>query len=39
MLVMVNYKHSFIESILNEPVVKKIGFQPMVPFLVIPSFS
>lgn len=37
MLVMVNYKHSFIESIVNEPVIKKIGFGPTVPFLVIPD--
>lgn len=38
-LVMINYKHSFIESIVNEPVIKKIGFQPTVPFLVIPCMS
>ncbi|WP_372937260.1 universal stress protein [Seonamhaeicola sp.] len=37
MLAMVNYKHSFIEKIINEPVIKKIGFQPNVPFLVIPE--
>jgi nucleotide-binding universal stress UspA family protein len=36
MLVMINYKHSFIENILNEPVVSKIGFSPTVPFLAIP---
>lgn len=36
-LAMVNYKHSFIEKILNEPVIKKIGFHPNVPFLVIPE--
>lgn len=36
-LVMVNYKHSFIEKIINEPVIKKIGFHPIVPFLVIPE--
>lgn len=36
-LAMVNYKHSFIESIVNEPVIKKIGFHPIVPFLVIPD--
>lgn len=36
-LVMINYKHSFIEGIVNEPVIKKIGFQPTIPFLVIPS--
>ncbi|WP_299113954.1 universal stress protein [uncultured Winogradskyella sp.] len=36
-LVMVNYKHSFIESIINEPVIKRIGFHATVPFFVIPS--
>ena len=36
-LALVNYKHSFIESIINEPVVKKIGFHPIVPFFVIPE--
>lgn len=36
-LAMINYEHSFIEAILNEPVVKKIGFSPAVPFLVIPG--
>jgi nucleotide-binding universal stress UspA family protein len=37
MLVMVNYKHSFIENLINEPVIKKIGFSPIIPFLVIPD--
>ena len=36
-LAMVNYKHSIIESITREPVIKKIGFHPTVPFLVIPE--
>ncbi|WP_055444512.1 universal stress protein [Lacinutrix himadriensis] len=36
-LVLVNNKHSFIENIINEPVIKKIGFQPIIPFLVIPE--
>ncbi|RXJ50185.1 universal stress protein [Gelidibacter gilvus] len=36
-LAMVNYKHSFVERVIKEPVIKKIGFQPMVPFLVIPE--
>ncbi|WP_347173818.1 universal stress protein [Polaribacter uvawellassae] len=36
-LAMVNYKHSFIESITKEPVIKKIGFQPIIPFYVIPE--
>lgn len=35
MLAMVNYKHSFIEKITKEPVIKTIGFQPFIPFLVI----
>lgn len=37
MLAMVNYKHSFIEGIVKEPVIKKIGFHPVVPFYVIPD--
>ena len=37
MLVMVNYKHSFIESLIKEPIINKIGFQPKVPFFVIPD--
>lgn len=36
-LVMINYKHSFIQKIVNEPVIKKIGFHPKIPFLVIPE--
>ncbi|TGV04332.1 universal stress protein [Flavivirga rizhaonensis] len=36
-LAMVNYKHSFIEKIIHEPIIKKIGFQPIVPFLVVPE--
>ncbi|WP_339754384.1 universal stress protein [uncultured Winogradskyella sp.] len=35
-LAMINYKHSFIEKIVNEPVVNKIGFHSKIPFLVIP---
>ncbi|WOD42963.1 universal stress protein [Hwangdonia lutea] len=37
MLAMVNYKQSFIEKIVNEPIIKKIGFKPNIPFLVIPE--
>lgn len=37
LLAMVNYKHSFIEKIVKEPVIKNIGFHPIVPFLVIPA--
>lgn len=38
-LAMVNYKHSLLESIVKEPVIKKIGFRPVVPVLVIPYSS
>ncbi|MCB0383683.1 MAG: universal stress protein [Psychroserpens sp.] len=38
-LCMINYKHSFIENITKEPIIKKIGFQPSIPFLVIPDLS
>lgn len=36
-LTMVNYKHSFIESLVNEPVISKIGHHLKIPFLVIPE--
>lgn len=37
MLAMVNYSHGLFESILNEPVIKKLAFHPIVPILVIPE--
>jgi len=37
MLAMVNYKHSLIEYIVKEPVIKKLGFHLTIPFLVIPE--
>ncbi|GAA4272855.1 universal stress protein [Aquimarina gracilis] len=37
MLAMLRYRHSLIESITHEPVLKKIGFQASIPFLVIPT--
>lgn len=36
-LAIVNYKHSIIERIVNEPVIKKLANQPNVPMLVIPD--
>jgi len=39
MLVMVNYKHSFVENIIKEPVIKKVGFHPIVPFMIIPDLN
>ncbi|MCK8520949.1 universal stress protein [Aquimarina sp. D1M17] len=38
-LVMLRYRHSIIESITHEPIVKKIGFAADIPFLVIPTSS
>lgn len=38
-LTMINYKHSIIERIIKEPTITKIGFNPVVPFLVIPCFD
>lgn len=37
LLVMISYKHGILESLLNEPVIRKIGFSTKVPFLVIPE--
>ncbi|MEN3322149.1 universal stress protein [Mariniflexile soesokkakense] len=36
-LVMVNYRHSFIENLIHEPVITKIGHHLKIPFLVIPD--
>ncbi|MBF8148586.1 universal stress protein [Winogradskyella sp. F6397] len=35
-LVMIKYKHGFIEDIIKEPIIKRIGFHPTIPFLVLP---
>jgi nucleotide-binding universal stress UspA family protein len=39
LLVMINYEHSLVESIFNEPIIKQISFKPRIPFLVIPGFA
>ncbi len=36
-IAMINYKHSFIERITREAVIKKMTFHTSIPFLVIPS--
>lgn len=36
-LAMVRYKHSFLETLLKEPVIDKLGISPKVPFMVIPE--
>jgi len=37
MLAMVNYEHSFLERMTREPVIKRVGFDNNIPFLVIPQ--
>ncbi|WP_298351070.1 universal stress protein [uncultured Dokdonia sp.] len=37
MLVMIVYKHNFIENLINEPVVNKLGSKAAVPFYIIKS--
>ncbi|TYP74256.1 universal stress protein [Aquimarina intermedia] len=39
MLFMVNYKHSFIERMTRESVIRKIGLHVEIPFMVIPGLS
>ncbi len=36
LLAMVNYEHSFLERMTREPVIKRVGFDNDIPFLVIP---
>ncbi|HEA19817.1 hypothetical protein LCGC14_2228780 [marine sediment metagenome] len=36
LLAMVNYEHSFLERWTREPVIKRVGFNNNIPFLVIP---
>ena len=35
-LALINYEHSFIENLVNEPIIKKIGSYPTIPLLIIP---
>lgn len=36
LITMINYEHSFLEYVLNEPVIKKMGYHSLIPFMVIP---
>ncbi|MBJ7881130.1 universal stress protein [Gelidibacter salicanalis] len=38
-LTMINYEHSFIENLIKEPVIKKLGFHSRIPFMVIPRID
>lgn len=35
-LTMIHYKHGFIEDLIKEPVIKKLGYHSDIPFMVIP---
>lgn len=35
-LTMINYKHGFIEDLIKEPVIKKLGYHTEIPFMVLP---
>lgn len=37
LLAMINYKRSFIKQLMREPVIKKMTFHTVIPFLVIPA--
>ncbi|MBA6152485.1 universal stress protein [Gelidibacter maritimus] len=39
LITMINYTHSFLEYVLNEPVIKKLGYHSPIPFMVIPHQS
>lgn len=39
LLVMVRNKHTFVERLFIEPVIKKIGFHIKIPFMIIPDFK
>ncbi len=37
MLAMINYRHSFLEELIKEPVIKRVAFHAQIPFLTIPE--
>lgn len=39
LITMINYEHSFLEDLLNEPIIKKMGYHSLIPFMVIPHQS
>ncbi|MCL8007578.1 universal stress protein [Gelidibacter japonicus] len=39
LITMINYEHSFLEYVLNEPIIKKMGYHSLIPFMVIPHQS
>ncbi|MCK5441693.1 MAG: universal stress protein [Maribacter sp.] len=39
MIVLVHYKHTFLEKLTREPVVKNVGFRTEIPLLILPELS
>ncbi len=39
LLAMLYYKHSFVEKLTREPIVKRVAFQIQIPFLIIPELG
>lgn len=39
LITMIKYEHSFLEYVLNEPIIKKMGYHSLIPFMVIPHQS
>ncbi len=39
MLALIHYRHTFLEKLTREPVVKKVAFQTQIPLLVLPELS
>ena len=38
-LTMINYEHSFIEGLVKEPVISKLGYHSEIPFMIIPRIE
>ena len=38
-LIMINYEHDFIEKLIKEPIINKMGFHTEIPFLIIPRIE
>lgn len=38
-LTMINYEHSFVENLIKEPIINKMGFHSEIPFMVIPRIE
>lgn len=39
LITMINYKHSLLEDLLNEPIINKLGYHSPIPFMVVPHIG